>query len=183
MARKPKTQLHPDVAAALPVALAAMDGAPAPARRGRKRIDASSPELPAPGRDDTGLGGVKADADGATPAKAPRRAKRPAAAAATSAPEGHAPKRRAPQPDEAPELIEAGAPGHEAGPGGDAQPPLPALDAPPAQPAVHWDRATDAMRFDWPAIERTAAADGPNQGMAKLLVAARAEGAKSRWPL
>ena len=35
MARKPKAQLHPDVAAALPVALAAMDDAPAPARRER----------------------------------------------------------------------------------------------------------------------------------------------------
>ena len=41
----------------------------------------------------------------------------------------------------------------------------------------------DTVQFDWPAIERTAAEDGPNQGMAKLLVAARAEGANSRWPL
>ena len=41
----------------------------------------------------------------------------------------------------------------------------------------------DTVRFDWPAIERTAAQEGPNQGMAKLLVAARAEGASSRWPL
>jgi len=39
------------------------------------------------------------------------------------------------------------------------------------------------VRFDWSAIERTAAQEGPNQGMAKLLVAARAEGANSRWPL
>jgi len=39
------------------------------------------------------------------------------------------------------------------------------------------------VRFDWPAIERTASQDGPNQGMAKLLIAARAEGANSRWPL
>ncbi len=39
------------------------------------------------------------------------------------------------------------------------------------------------VRFDWPEIERTAAQEGPNQGMAKLLVAARAEGANSRWPL
>jgi len=52
----------------------------------------------------------------------------------------------------------------------------------PSKPAAHWDRATDTVQFDWPEIERTAAQPGPNQGMAKLLVAARAEGANSRWP-
>ncbi len=52
----------------------------------------------------------------------------------------------------------------------------------PAKSAAHWDRATDAVEFDWPEIERMAAQDGPNQGMAKLLLAARAEGASSRWP-
>jgi hypothetical protein len=52
-----------------------------------------------------------------------------------------------------------------------------------AQPAAQWDRATDTVRFDWAEIERTASQDGPNQVMAKLLVAARAEGATSRWPL
>jgi hypothetical protein len=52
-----------------------------------------------------------------------------------------------------------------------------------AQPAAQWDRATDTVRFDWVEIERTASQDGPNQVMAKLLVAARAEGANSRWPL
>ncbi len=52
----------------------------------------------------------------------------------------------------------------------------------PAEPAAHWDQVTGKVRFDWPAIERVAAQDGPNQGMAKLLVAARAEGAASRWP-
>ncbi len=51
-----------------------------------------------------------------------------------------------------------------------------------AQPAAQWDRATDTVRFDWAEIERTASQDGPNQVMAKLLVAARAEGATSRWP-
>jgi hypothetical protein len=49
--------------------------------------------------------------------------------------------------------------------------------------AAQWDRATDTVRFDWAEIERTASQDGPNQVMAKLLVAARAEGATSRWPL
>ena len=68
--------------------------------------------------------------------------------------------------------------------GGDLQQSSPGLDVPaPTKPAAHWDRATDAVQFDWPEIERTAAQAGPNQGMAKLLVAARAEGANSRWPL
>jgi len=52
-----------------------------------------------------------------------------------------------------------------------------------AKPAAHWDRATDTVRFEWAEIERMAAQHGPNQAMAKLLVAARAEGANSRWPL
>ena len=52
-----------------------------------------------------------------------------------------------------------------------------------AKPAARWDRTADTVEFDWPEIERTAAQDGPNQVMAKLLVAARAEGAHSRWPL
>ena len=216
MARKPKAQLHPDVAAALPVALAAMDDAPAPARRGRKaKAGAPSPEPLAPGHDDTAAGGVEADADGATPAEAPRRKgpnrspKPPATAAAAPLLEGpapgrHGPKRRTPQPDATPERVGNEAPGHEGRPqtgrgastdpvpmdtgpamlGDDARPPLPGLDAPStAQPAAHWDRAADTVRFDWPAIERTAAQEGSNQGMAKLLVAARAEGANSRWPL
>ena len=55
--------------------------------------------------------------------------------------------------------------------------------APSTQPAAQWDRTTDTVRFDWAEIERTASQDGPNQVMAKLLVAARAEGANSRWPL
>ncbi len=56
-------------------------------------------------------------------------------------------------------------------------------DASRAKPAAQWDRATDTVQFDWPEIERTASQDGPNQVIAKLLVAARAEGANSRWPL
>ncbi len=52
-----------------------------------------------------------------------------------------------------------------------------------AKPAAQWDRAADTVRFNWAEIERTASQDGPNQVMAKLLVAARAEGATSRWPL
>ncbi len=49
--------------------------------------------------------------------------------------------------------------------------------------AAQWDQATDMVRFDWTEIEQTASRQGPNQGMAKLLIAARAEGANSRWPL
>ncbi|MGI4802933.1 MAG: hypothetical protein ACRYF2_16075 [Janthinobacterium lividum] len=45
-----------------------------------------------------------------------------------------------------------------------------------------WNAAMGTISFDWPAIEQTAAAQGPNQVMAKLLLAARAEGANSRWP-
>jgi len=52
-----------------------------------------------------------------------------------------------------------------------------------SKPAARWDRATDTVQFDWPEIERAASRDGPNQAMAKLLIAARAEGADSRWPL
>ena len=59
----------------------------------------------------------------------------------------------------------------------------PAEDAPtPAKAAAQRDQTTDTVEFDWPEIERTASQDGPNQAMAKLLVAARAEGANSRWP-
>jgi len=47
----------------------------------------------------------------------------------------------------------------------DAHQPLPGLNAPaPAKPAAHWDRATNAVQFDWPAIEQTASHEGPNQG-------------------
>ncbi len=52
----------------------------------------------------------------------------------------------------------------------------------PAAPAARWDRVTDKVELDWPAIEQAAAQGGPNQAIAKLLVAARAEGASSRWP-
>jgi len=45
----------------------------------------------------------------------------------------------------------------------DAGPPSPSLDIlGPAQPAARWDPASDGVTFDWPAIECTAARDGPN---------------------
>lgn len=74
----------------------------------------------------------------------------------------------------------------------DASPATPASDAAsssintetsaPSKPAAQWDRATDMVRFDWPKVERVAAQPGPNQAMAKLLLAARAEGEHSHWP-
>lgn len=56
------------------------------------------------------------------------------------------------------------------------------VDATASKPAAQWDHATDTAQFDWSEIERTASQQGPNQVMAKLLIAARAEGANSRWP-
>lgn len=51
-----------------------------------------------------------------------------------------------------------------------------------SKPVAQWDASTDTVQFDWSEIERTASQGGPNQIMAKLLIAARAEGAQSRWP-
>lgn len=57
------------------------------------------------------------------------------------------------------------------------------VEAPKPEPsAAKWNQATGTAAFDWPTIERVAAMDGPNQAMARLLLAARAEGANSRWP-
>lgn len=56
--------------------------------------------------------------------------------------------------------------------------------APPSTPAsaAKWNAEIGTATFDWPGIEHVAATEGPNQAMAKLLLAARAEGANSRWP-
>ncbi len=75
------------------------------------------------------------------------------------------------------------APSSAAGPDSETAGPLGRSAAAPEKSAAQWDRATDTVRFDWAEIERTASQDGPNQAMTKLLVAARAEGANSRWPL
>jgi len=79
----------------------------------------------------------------------------------------------------------AAAPGRQTGRPAKALGRLSAKDAKPAkaQRAAQWDHATDTVRFDWPAIEQMASRDGPHQGTAKLLIAARAQGANSRWPL
>ena len=69
---------------------------------------------------------------------------------------------------------------------GEGQPEARMETAPASQPmqqaAARWDADTGTATFDWPSIEQVAAADGPNQAMAKLLLAARAEGANFRWP-
>ena len=57
-----------------------------------------------------------------------------------------------------------------------------AASQPMQQAAARWDADSGTATFDWASIEQVAAADGPNQAMAKLLLAARAEGANSRWP-
>ncbi len=69
-------------------------------------------------------------------------------------------------------------------PTGAAEPTLAPAEttAAPSKSAAQWDPAADTVQFDWPEIEQTASRPGPNQVMAKLLVAARAEGANSRWP-
>ncbi len=72
----------------------------------------------------------------------------------------------------------------EGKPAGEAAPPSAAsIMMAASKSAARWDRATDTVQFDWPEIERAASRGGPNQAMAKLLIAARAEGADSRWPL
>lgn len=67
-----------------------------------------------------------------------------------------------------------------------APPPLEVTEEPSPEPqaaaAAEWHAETGVVTFDWPAIEQVAAAEGPNQPIAKLLLAARAEGARSRWP-
>ena len=80
-----------------------------------------------------------------------------------------------------PEPVDAGGTVAKAKPAGPAPAPAKSAAA-PSKSAAQWDPAADTVRFDWPEIEQTASQPGPNQVMAKLLVAARAEGANSRWP-
>ena len=60
---------------------------------------------------------------------------------------------------------------------------LPPPTSAPATQAARWDRVVDKTSFGWRVIERMAARAGPNQAMAKLLLAARAEGAPPRRTL
>jgi hypothetical protein len=178
MARKPKTQPSIATIAALPAEkVAAIIETLAPAGSGRKALG----HMPKPSVSAAVSAALQAGAGEQRVAK-PRKAK----------------------PEATPDSVKGGVPGSEALPhadetasGGlappdaapelasdDAHQPLPKPDAPaPLKPAVHWDHKTGAVQFDWPAIEQIALHAGANQGMAKLLVAARAEGANSRWPL
>jgi hypothetical protein len=187
MARKPKTARSNDFAVSPEQVLAVLSDAPAPVRRGRKPKTAATPEPLATMDSDDAVGGsVDADGSIADPVAAPMR-KRPGpkpkqrAGAAEAAPFQDSaeaePGREAQAPDAAPEPTSASATGNAASSGSSQN------AATSAQPVAHWDRTTDTVRFDWAEIERTASQDGPNQIMAKLLVAARAEGANSRWPL
>ena len=116
-------------------------------------------------------------------------------AAMSAEPEALAPEPSTPEPDSEPELpaLEAEAPKpppsprktrRNREPEASAPPPLDVADEPPAEThaAAQWHAETGTVTFDWPAIEQVAAAEGPNQPMAKLLLAARTEGATSRWP-
>lgn len=210
MARKPKTQPSPDNSVAVPAPEpAAPDEAAAPARRGRKpkaaTLSFASPAaagVGSPVPDNAG-----ADAPEAAPAKVlgrrgpGRKPKQAAGAEAASliqdgAAETRGQVSREPEAEASLDLIGddafAAAAVPQAGTAADSDPvgladeaahSVPETEASiPAAPAARWDRVTDKVELDWPAIERVAAQGGPNQGMAKLLVAARAEGASSRWP-
>ena len=193
MARKPNTQPSPEAT---------------PARRSRKtKVAALSAALPLatdvdnPVLDDAGSGVPEAAPTKAPGRREPGRKPKQAAKTGTTASvqdevagsQGQAPGR--PEAEASPGLTGDDGPTAAAA----SDPVQPDLDpgtsdneAPQsfseagasvsAKPAAHWDRTTDRVRFDWPVIEQAVAQDGPNQGMAKLLAAARAEGAQSRWP-
>ena len=206
MARKPKTQPSPDATAAVPAPEpAAPDEAAAPARRGHKAkaaaLSFASPpasDFGSPAPDDAGAGLPKAGLTKAPGRKGQGRKPRQAAGgeAAPSIQDGATgPRDQAPREPKAgtsPDLggddvpmaaaasrAETAADRDPVSPAGEAAQSVPETGAStPAEPAARWDRTTDRVQFDWPAIERTAARGGPNQAMAKLL----AEGARSRWP-
>jgi len=154
------------------VAASAESSTPARGRRGRKpgpRADAMEQALPLTAGADRVAAEAGPSADGPEPAGDDGD---------TMIAEMAVPVSGEPDGNAGPEEHEDAAPQ-----AGDAAPSLPLDTSAPARPVVRWDRASDRVSFDWPAIERTAAQHGPNQAMAKLLIAARAEGAQARWPL
>jgi hypothetical protein len=163
----------PSAAADAAAAAPAEGSTPARGRRGRKpgpRADAMEPALPPT----AGAGRVAAKASPSADGPEPAGDDGDAMIA-----ERAVPVSGEPDGDAGPEEHEDAAPQ-----AGDVVPPfLPADKSAPATPAARWDRASDTVSFDWPAIERTAAQQGANQAMAKLLLAALAEGAQARWPL
>jgi len=183
-----------------------------PARRGRKpKAAALSSALPlaagigGPATADTPKAGPAEVPGRRGPGRKPKQAAGAGIASSVQDDGAASQGQTSPQPEaEAiPDLIEDDAPAvaaaSQAGAAADSAPAQPDLDpsrsadetaqplpeagaSNPAKPAAHWDCTTDRVQFDWPAIEPAATRDGPNRGMAKLLVAARAEGAQSRWP-
>ncbi len=149
--------------------------APVHKRPGPKPKQQAGGDAAAPLRKGAGAKfGRKACASDATPDPMSAADSRPDAG--TDGQQDQKEQRRGPEPA-TPESTSASATSNAA-PSGSSQ-----NAATSAQPVAQWDRATDTVRFDWVEIERTVSQDGPNQVMAKLLVAARAEGANSRWPL
>jgi len=161
------------VAADAAVAAPAEGSTPARGRRGRKpgpRTDAVAPALPLAASIDPVAAEASPSADGPEPAGDDGDAMIAEMAFPVSSEPGDG----------------TGPKEHEdaASQAGDAVPPSPhSNSSAAATPAARWDRTSDRASFDWPTIERTAAQHGPNQAMARLLLAARAEGAQSRWPL
>ncbi len=179
-ARKPKTAARmPELATAVESGHAAAEGAdaavhaadtPARARQGRMpKQAASTPAAPLFQENAKGRRGRKSIQ--------PEAELQPIGGDAPNA-EVISPIEIAADSDAAPPVTDPGAPTIEAATSSSSPD-----TSVPSKPVAHWDRAADTVRFDWPKIERTASQEGPNQGMAKLLVAARAEGANSRWPL
>ena len=212
MARKPKSAPNEGDEIRVQDPAGAPKGAPAP-RRGRpKSVPTGDPVTRAITTSDKGSNEATAEArDRAADVEEPRVQRRPGPKPKRSEKEGAGrqlasgaqPKRG--RKARIPALASAGgdmeAPGSmaqsentgggsdagsgEAGPHStaDRSASIPARAAASTKAAAEWNQATDTVTFDWTAIERTAAQAGPNQVMAKLLVAARAEGANSRWPL
>ena len=194
MARKPKFAPSNEPELSMDEPQSSPDDTPPPVRRGRKKAQATLAE-PAPADDVVAPDLSMTDSPPARGRKSPGRRK--------AAPPSLLDQALEQQPDSdmassdlAAEPASAGddtmiaemaypvsADDTSAAPASDAAPPPPPHDAPSAKPAAQWDRATDTVQFDWPEIEHIASQSGPNQVMAKLLVAARAEGANSRWPL
>ena len=178
MARTPKPDIlpapgrrggKPKTTADVGVAAPAESSTPARGRRGRKpgqQADAPEPALPLAAGVDQLAAEASPSADGPGPA----------GEGDTSIAGMAVPVSGEPTSNASPKKHENAAP-HA----GNAVPISPHSDT--SAPAARWDDASDTVSFDWPAIERTAAQGGPNQAMAKLLIAARAEGAHSRWPL
>jgi len=160
--RRPKAQPETGSAAA-PITDAGMPMMDAPPEEMKSVVDAEQPsDRRADGAADDG-----ADAPPAKPRRGRARKPEPTLRSPTTQPEqrNDGPMAHLPADDRA-----------------DAEAEAPAT----VGSAVRWNPATDTATFDWLAIEQVAAAEGPNQDMAKLLLAARAEGqihagASSYW--